>query len=470
MPINSFDSYPLTWKPDRAALMPPYYKALAEDLAAQIRSGQLAPGTKLPPQREIADYLDLNYTTITRAYDLCKKQGLIYGSMGKGTFVAPHANEPVTLTPYGCDDCCIELGAINGFSEYSAPVEQVTRNVIEKGYLNSLFSYAFPEGHPHQLAAGVRWLEQLGVHTDTAHTIILSGGQNALTTALLSLFSPGDILAVDEFTYSHFIQLAQLLHLILLPVQSDAYGMLPEDLQKQCRTNRVRGIYLIPTCANPTTITMPPERRSALSEVIRKNHLTLIEDDVASCLYAAQGMVFPSFYDLLDGDSVYICGMTKGLCPGLRIAYMAFGERFRKAILHGALNINLKTSSFNAEVIAELILSGRAYEIAKGKSDMALRAAGLYRKYFPDPTDNLWPSYYKWLPIRSDKPAQQIERALQSAGVRVQHSDRFAVSPQNRRHYLRVALCSAGSTRNLEQGLHILHTFLTESDMLLSSI
>ena len=66
MPINSFDQYPLTWKPDKKDLKPPYYRSLAAHLEQQITSGLLKPGTQLPPQREIADYLDLNYTTITR--------------------------------------------------------------------------------------------------------------------------------------------------------------------------------------------------------------------------------------------------------------------------------------------------------------------------------------------------------------------------------------------------------------------
>lgn len=74
MPVNSFDSYPLTWKPDKASLQTPYCRSLAEDLEKNIRSGRLQAGTKLPPQREIADYLDLNYTTITRVYETCKRK------------------------------------------------------------------------------------------------------------------------------------------------------------------------------------------------------------------------------------------------------------------------------------------------------------------------------------------------------------------------------------------------------------
>ena len=138
MPVNSFDSYPLTWKPDKAKLTQPYYKALAENLEETIKSRRLAPGAKLPPQREIADYLDLNYTTITRAYSLCEKKGLIYGVVGRGTFVAPHWTEEAPAS--GTDSAApfIEMGTINGFSEYSRLVEQATEAVVKKGYLRSL--------------------------------------------------------------------------------------------------------------------------------------------------------------------------------------------------------------------------------------------------------------------------------------------------------------------------------------------
>ncbi len=459
MPINSFDQYPLTWKPDKKDLKPPYYRSLAAHLEQQITSGLLKPGTQLPPQREIADYLDLNYTTITRVYALCKKKGLIYGVTGKGTFVAPHAAEEDRTTGQDLAGMCIELGAVNGFSEYSQPVEQAVHAVMEKGYARHLFDYSFPAGHPHQLAAGARWLEQLGVHTDGDHLAISAGAQNGLAVALLSLFSPGDRIAVDPYIYSNFIQLAKLLHLVLVPIQGDAGGMLPEELDRQCRDGRIQGIYLIPTCSNPTTITLSLARRQALAEVIRQNHLILLEDDISTWLYASAGLGLPSLFDLLQGQSIYICGMTKSLCPGLRIAYVAFADRFRAPLLHGLTNVNLKTSSFDAEVITELLLSGKAYQIAAQKRQWAQRNARLYSRYFPaDPA----PSYYKWLPVRLPQSPRQVEQELQALGVRVYHSARFAAAPSGGPEYLRVSLCSAGSTRRLVQGFRILQHYLQE--------
>ena len=463
MPVNSFDQYPLTWKPDKERLSPPYYRSLAADLEQNIRSGQLKPGTKLPPQREIADYLDLNYTTITRVYSQCKQKGLIYGTTGKGAFVAPHAGEEAPITAGGLSAGCVEMGAVNGFGEYSELVEQATKAVVEKGYLRRLYEYASPQGHPHQRAAAARWLEQLGVHADPERLAILPGAQNALTVALISLFSPGDRIAVDAYTYANFLELARLLHLVLIPIRGDGDGMLPEELERQCRAKRLRGLYLIPTYSNPTTVTIPLERRRALADVIRRNGLILLEDDVSTWLAAVEGRVLPSLFDLLDGESVYICGTTKSLCPGLRIACLAFAERFRESLLHGLVNVNIQTSAFDAEVITELILNGDAYEIAVRKYELAARNARLFHKYFPGAGQgSVVPGYYQWLPFSSDKSPALVEQELTDQGVHVYHSARFTVLRDQPRDYLRVSLCSAGSARKLERGLSILRQYLQD--------
>ena len=72
MPVNSFENYPMSWKPDITSMIPPLYKSLASALEEDIRNGILKPGDKLPPQRELADFLDINLSTITRAFKICE--------------------------------------------------------------------------------------------------------------------------------------------------------------------------------------------------------------------------------------------------------------------------------------------------------------------------------------------------------------------------------------------------------------
>ena len=62
--------YLLTWKPERERLTRPVYQSLAKALEDDIASGALPAGTKLPPQRELANFLDIHFTDLTRAINL----------------------------------------------------------------------------------------------------------------------------------------------------------------------------------------------------------------------------------------------------------------------------------------------------------------------------------------------------------------------------------------------------------------
>ena len=101
MPVNSFEYYPLTWRPDRNNLTRPVYLSLAQLLENDILNGVLRRDTKLPPQRELADFLDINFTTVTRAYTICRDKGLIYGVKGSGTFVSRVKRKSVAVSAGG---------------------------------------------------------------------------------------------------------------------------------------------------------------------------------------------------------------------------------------------------------------------------------------------------------------------------------------------------------------------------------
>src|SRR5690348_13851590 len=77
-----------TWTPAIADGAEPIYLRLVEALDADVRAGALAPGDRLPPQRELAWRLSLGVGTVTRAYAEAEQRGLIRGHVGRGSFVA----------------------------------------------------------------------------------------------------------------------------------------------------------------------------------------------------------------------------------------------------------------------------------------------------------------------------------------------------------------------------------------------
>ena len=72
----------------------PIYTQIVENFRAQIASGILQPGDKLPSVRELAQKLSINPNTIQRAYRELEMGGYIQTVPGKGCFVCGAAETP----------------------------------------------------------------------------------------------------------------------------------------------------------------------------------------------------------------------------------------------------------------------------------------------------------------------------------------------------------------------------------------
>lgn len=459
MPVNSFDQYPLTWKPDRNRLHKPVYLSLVELLEEEIISGRLLPGTKLPPQRELADYLDINFTTVTRAFDICRSKGLIYGVTGKGTFISPHAAELVTIHEKDGRDSFISMGYIASFEQCNSIVAEAARRVVMKDYFQELLEYSNWRGRPNHITAARRWLDGYGVHVDEQHISFINGATNGLSIILAALFNPGDAIAVDEYTYSNFLELARIYKIRLEPVACDDKGMIPRELESVCKLNSIQGIYLMPSCANPTTVRIPPERRKALAEVISAFDLTVIEDDYTADLPSEE---YSPMFSLLPEQTCYLCGVSKILCSGLRVSFLAYGERYRARIVNALYNMVMTTSALDVEIISELIMSGDAYRLAKRKHELGLEANRIFDEYFPEHAQAGHCCFHRWLPFPSDKPGAAVEQELLTRGVELFHSCHFSVSGNEKEHFLRMALTTPGSMEKLREGLAIVKQYMSE--------
>ncbi|HWG61099.1 MAG TPA: winged helix-turn-helix domain-containing protein [Streptosporangiaceae bacterium] len=64
------------------------YVQVADDIAARIASGELAAGTRLRAERDLAEIYGRSYGTIRRAMESLRERGLIVTIHGRGTFIA----------------------------------------------------------------------------------------------------------------------------------------------------------------------------------------------------------------------------------------------------------------------------------------------------------------------------------------------------------------------------------------------
>lgn len=449
MPVNSFDDYPMSWRPDKSALTKPYYLAIATALEEDIRSGRLAPGVQLPPQRELADFLDLHLSTVTRAYKACEMKGLIYAVVGKGSFVSLNLVDLPAASQLGGG--LIEMGNINPFPNLDSLILEAANTVLGRASVMHLLDYTKPWLNRRHLETAKLWLKRANLEADTDNMLITAGSQNALAVTLMSVFEPGDRIAVDAYTYPNFIGLAKKLHLRLIPVAGDELGMDPEQLAKTCKNYEVKGLYLMPSCANPTGITIAMERREALAAVVEEHALLLVEDETYSFLAPADALPFGA---LIPEHTIHISGISKSISPGLRVAFMAFPERWRGELLAGAYHLNLSTPALNNEIITELILSGDAAAIVERKIAFARERNAVYEQVLKPQSYNPT-AFFQWYPLPVAVDGVRLEALARERGVSIRCAHHFGVGAVDQ-HYLRIATCSPESMEELRTGLEVI--------------
>lgn len=448
-----------SWVPNYLKLTPPIYSAIAEQLKEDILSGKLPAHTQLPPQRELAEYLNINLSTVTRAFKLCESNGLIYATTGRGTFVSPDAidtNEKATKKVYPF----ISMGTLKPYTEYNDVINETTQKILSTGRTDLFDLEPFTGSIEHRNIAQ-QWLQRYHVDVTPEEIMITAGAQSALQIAMMTLFHPGDRIATDRYTYPNFIQLAKLLDLELIGIAADSEGMLPEQLAILCNQNKLAGIFLMPSCCNPTTSHMSQARRKEIANVISIHNLLLIEDDTYGFLHVSEAIT--PIRSLIPESTVYIQSLSKCFSQGLRTAYMVCPQHMNHMFLHTASQLNQKLSVLNIEIASQLIVSGDADRLIEKKLKKAQIRNHLFHTYFPEDT-YLNTALFQWILLPSDCNGYQFEVQAKDNKIQILCSDHFTVNSAECQPAIRIATCSPATDDELEIGLRILKDLIAKNE------
>jgi len=418
------------------------YKLLVDALAADIRSGRLLPGTRLPTHRQLAATEGLALVTASRVYAELEAMGLVSGETGRGTFV-----RETSLPPgLGIDQKNVAVGMTDlNFNYPSLPGQaELLRNALRQlasgGDLESLLRYQPHAGRLHERASVARHLLARGLTVEAEQVLIVSGAQHGLAVTMMALLQPGDVIAADALTYSGFIVLAEALHLEIVPIPVTEQGPDLEALDRLCRSRRVRAVYSMPTLHNPLGWVMSADQRDSLVTIARKHDLLIIED--AAYAFLAENPPAP-IAQLAPERTVYVSGLSKSVATGLRVGFVA-----APAEKVPALERTIRATTWNTPGVLTAIAStwlddGTVMQLeaekrqdAQARQTMAAEVlAGLACIRHPS-------SYFLWLPLSEDARADQIAAALLREKVAVSTAEPFATSAHVP-HAIRLALGSA---------------------------
>lgn len=458
MPVNSFEDYPMSWKPNFSKMEGPLYKAIAEKLETDIKNGLLTPGTRLPPQRELADFLDINLSTISRAFKLCEQKGFICATVGNGTFVAYDAATNPYLLPEEDVSGIIEMGPLFPSTTTTDEIVAQLKKMIGEPDFGKLFQYGRPGGTPWQKETGAKLIRKAGYEVNPENLLLTSGGQNAIAAILASLFQPGDKIGTDALTFPGLKTAANMLGIQLIPIQQEDNEMTEAGLYYACKNENIKGIYVIPDYHNPTTHTMSVVTRKRIALIAQKNHLIVIEDAIHSLLLENPLAPIASY---APEQVLYISSLSKVASPGLRIAYMAVPKQYRKRLSEALYNMNISVSPLMAELASRMIISGSMDNLIENhRAQNRLRNSTIDRYLSSYKIMGGADCIIRWLILPERFTGESFAAKAYQLGVQVYGAERFVVGNAKPTSAVRLAIMAPESLSKLEEAIGIIKSIL----------
>jgi DNA-binding transcriptional MocR family regulator len=460
MPVNSFENYPMSWKPDLSKATGPLYKAMAAMLEEDIKNGTLMPGTKLPPQRELADYLDVNLSTVSRAFKLCEQSGLLSAAVGNGTYISSDVGTSVILSP--TQEQLIEMGAILPHAEPNKIMVEYMQKMLTEPDADKLFQYGSIGGTARQREVAARWIGKSGYSVEPEKILFAAGGQNAIAAVLASLFKAGDRIGTDPVTYPGFKTAAKMLGIQLVPLEWKDNEITEESLMNACKTDRLKGLYIIPDYHNPTTHIMSINTRKMIADVAKKQNIIVIEDAINSMLKANP---LPPVAAFAPEQVIHIISLSKVISPGLRLAFVTAPETYRTEINTGIYNQNITVSPFLLELSARLIHTKKADNIAAQRREYTRRQNQIVSRYldqFEVLGEETCP--FHWILLPETFTGKSFEICAKNEGVQVYSGERFLVGNSRTPAAVRISVTAARNPAEFEEGIKILRRILDSED------
>lgn len=444
----------IIWRPTLDHNGGPRFLQIADALQAAVAAGVLKPGDRLPPQRRLAQELNLDLTTITRAYEEARRRNLLEGRGAHGSYVAA-AKVEFTATL----DLSLNTPPMPAGLNLDDMLKRGVAQVLLHTDTTQLLTYHQAGGSAAERQAGAQWLMPILAKVDNESIVVCPGAQAALAALILSLSAPDQVILAEPVCYPGLAAAAKQFGRKLVSVASDQHGMLPAALLQTLREHQVGFIYLNPTLQNPTTRTMPVVRRQQLASIAAEHNLLIVEDD-PYWLLADQPP--PALAALAPQQVCYIASLSKCLTPGLRLAYVVLPKpTLRQAFLRALRSFALMATPLTAALATQWLSDGTAARLLAAVREEANQRQRMAHAILAGYSHAEVQGLHLWLNLSSSWPASHFAEAAANAGLVVTPALAFAITEETP-NAIRICLGSIKTRSHLQTALQQLSQLLAQ--------
>lgn len=412
----------------------PLYEQLYRAVRADIMSGTLAGGTRLPSKRQLAANLRVSQITVETAYGQLLAEGYIVSEPRRGYFVqkqlaAPaQAQAPKAAAPHPytapADDCKYDFrtNIVDTGCFPFATWARLSRSVLSE-YSDRLLRATDPCG-----AAELRWqiarylYDFRGINI-SPDNILVGAGSEYLMHLVIQLLGRDRVYALENPGYRKLYQIFSDNGAAVRPLPLDKSGLRADALA----ASDASVVYLTPSHHFPLGTVMPAARRM---EILRWASAApgryIIEDDYDSEFRYASRPI-PALGELDHaGRVVYVNTFAKSLSPSLRIGYLVLPDALM-ARYHERFSLYSSTvPSFDQHTLAAFMRTGgferhisRSRKVYQARRDALMTALDRELADLPHEVSRSEAGLHLLLHMRNGMLERELIERASAAGVRV---------------------------------------------------
>lgn len=430
------------------------YELLAKSMATEIRTGNLAAGSRMPSLRQIIAQHGVSQSTAARAYYLLEQWGLVRAEERSGYYVAPATNRSTSSRAAAGESAAVDISDLV-FSVLDAakrpgivplgsafpspllfPLSRLAKSLGQAARSVSPWSTVvdLPPGNEslrRQIA--LRYM-RIGISQSADDIIVTNGALEALNLCLMAVTQPGDIVAVESPGFYAALQAIERLGLRAVEIPVDtATGLDLDALAEALDRHPIRACWFMTNFQNPTGVTLSDAKKQALVELLAKHEVPLIEDDVYGDLHYAPNYPPPAIAFDRHGLVMHCGSFSKTLAPGYRIGWASAG-RFASRVQRLKLMTTLAASIPVQAGIADYLEHG-GYERHLKTIRLAMQnqrdaMIDAIRRWLPEGTRHTCPDggYFLWLTFREPIDAMALHRLAIEHGISVAPGPLFSAT------------------------------------------
>lgn len=337
----------------------PLYIQLYEQLKTLIEENQLDK-EKLPSIRSLAKTLGVNNVTIVSAYKLLEQEDYVYSIKGSGTYIKrPPVPGDMPYLEEG--DMELMISGILPVSKHSInfasvsptpdlfPIEEFKHALVEVLDRDKGLAFTYPEitgFEPLRESISKFLLDNHNTIVDKNQILITSGGQQGLDIISKTLINPGDIIFVENPTYSGALAAFKSRGAKILGIPMTEDGIDLESLRSYAKRYRPKFLYIMSNYQNPTTYSYCEENKVELLSISKNNNFYIIEDDFLTDLHFQNNK--NTILKSLDTQDqvIFIKSFSKIFMPGVRIGFTTLPNKLFKEIIRAKHTTDVTSSGY----------------------------------------------------------------------------------------------------------------------------